>query len=205
MKFYKNKILHVFFITSLYFIMFFVTSCASSGSIIPGENKANIQNIFIEYMNIADSYLSQQNYDKAITYYNKALNNKDIYWTVYYKLAKTYALKANWDEAEKMYNKLISRDSDNMSLKASLAYIYAMKSDFDRAEEIYLELYNKLPDDAGNLENYISISLLNNDFDKAQLLLDELKSKFPENTNIEKFETEINKTNTSIEEESSEN
>ena len=39
-------------------------------------------------MNIADIYFSEEKFDKAITYYELAMQNKDLYWNCYYKLAK---------------------------------------------------------------------------------------------------------------------
>lgn len=177
----------------LYFICIVFMSCASNQSLIPGEKRAIIQNIYVEYMNIADAYFSQQNYDKALIYYNKALNNKEIYWIVYYKLAKVHVYKSNWLEAKNMFSTLLTRDSENLLVKESLAYIYAMNNELDKAILLYKELYEILPNDIEKLENYLSLLILNNDYENAQILLDKLKTDFPDNSNIEKFETELKK------------
>ena len=81
-------------------------SCASFRVPVPGETAVRKNNIFVEYMNIADSYNDLGKYDKAITYYKMAKSNRKLKWTANYKLARAYAMNKNWEEAQKLYLEL---------------------------------------------------------------------------------------------------
>lgn len=169
------------------FLFFILVSCKTTLKIIPGENKALINNIYTEYLTLADGFYSQQNYDKAIIYYKKAMDNKDLYWNSYYKLAKTYVFKSNWVEAEKMFVKLLERDKKNMSIKSSLAYVYAMNNNMEKSIELYKELLDEYPENEEVLENYIIINLKVENIEETNKNLQLLQEKFPENKNIEKI------------------
>jgi tetratricopeptide (TPR) repeat protein len=79
-------------------------SCKSTVHLpIPGESTIKQNNIYSEYMSIGDAYLDLEKFDKAITYYQKAMVNKNLYWTAYYKLGRSYALSKKWKEAKKVY------------------------------------------------------------------------------------------------------
>lgn len=165
-------------------------SCASVSE--KDKDIAN-QNLYIEYQNIADTFVAQEKYDKAITYYNLALENKDTYWNVYYKLAKAYAFQKKWPEAEEMYKTLLNRDPDNSTLKESLAYIYSMNGNYEEAKLIYDELMALFPEVKEYLENYISILISQKDFDAVSVPLYLLIEQFPDSTNIKTFQNEYDK------------
>ena len=75
-------------------ILFFqLSSCVSKPIPIPGEKKNVIANIYVEYMNIADTYYSLEKYDKALEYYKLSMQSSDLYWAAYYKTAKVYAIQ----------------------------------------------------------------------------------------------------------------
>ena len=96
---------------SVIFFSLFIISCKSAGlPLILGSEKQTIDKIHVEYMNIGDTYLSLQQYDKAIEYYNKAMKNKELYWNCYYKIGKVYALKNQWEEASVYFKKLLERE-----------------------------------------------------------------------------------------------
>lgn len=166
-------------------------SCASSGVKIPGQAQKEENNLYIEYINIADEYLSLEKYDKAIKYYELALVNKETYWTVYYKLARTYALKKDWKNSEKMYKTLLERDENNSIIKSSLAYIYAMNGNLQKSEDLYKSLLSENEYNEDFLTNYISVLILNKKNSEAISLLNDLKEKFPNNKNIEIFSNKL--------------
>ena len=189
-KFLKITKISLFFISFSFFI-----SCQSS-SFIPGQKNIQINNLYIEYFKIADSYYKLQDYTSAAEYYKKAMNSKEIYWDAYYKLAKTYAASTNWDQALFMFVKLQERDPENSGLKASLAYLYSMKGDFIKAKEIYEELLQTEEVNEKYLENYIAILLQNESIylenqSEVELKIETLKQFFPENKNIEIFNKKI--------------
>jgi tetratricopeptide (TPR) repeat protein len=142
---------------SVIFFSLFIISCKSAGlPLILGSEKQTIDKIHVEYMNIGDTYLSLQQYDKAIEYYNKAMKNKELYWNCYYKIGKVYALKNQWEEASVYFKKLLERDPENSTLKASLAYIMASNNELLEAKEIYEEIISENQENQLYLENYIS-------------------------------------------------
>ena len=72
------------------FISFVICSCKSTVHLpVPGEVSIKKNNIYSEYMSIGDAYLDLKKYDKAIQYYQKAMESKSLYWTAYYKLGRS--------------------------------------------------------------------------------------------------------------------
>lgn len=167
------------------------SSCASFRVPVPGETVAKKNNIFAEYMNIADAYNDLGKYDKAITYYNLAKANKTLRWSANYKLAHTYAMNKNWEEAQKLYLELYKRDPENSSIQMSVAYIYAMNGKLSSAENIYVSLVEKNPENADILVNYINVLFAMEKYSEVEKNLAVLKEKFKDNTNISLFEKKL--------------
>lgn len=182
---------------SIFFISFncFFTSCQTI-SFIPGQRNKVIDNIYVEYAKIGDTYYKLEDYTNAIKYYKLALPNKTIYWDVYCKLAKTYALSSNWTEALTMYKQLLKRDPENSSIKASIAYIYSMQGDVENALSIYMELLEIEVANEKYLENTIALLMPDKEsYEKNQSqineLLERLNNYYPDNKNIERFNSKI--------------
>lgn len=175
------------------------TGCASNKLIpIPGEEKAILNNIYVEYSNIGDTYYKLEEYSNAIKYYEMAMKNRKLYWSSYYKLAKCYALTSDWNKALPMYEKMLKRDKDNSSIKASLAYIYTMQGEIKEAEKIYKELLEIEPENVNYIENYIAILMPDEESykknqEEISSLMEKLKTDFPDNKNIERFKYTIEK------------
>ncbi len=184
-----------------------ITSCSSNKIAlpIPGQNEAVQKNIYIEYMNIADTYFELQKYDKAENYYKAAMSNKDIYWTAFYKLAKCYVYQNKWALAQDAYENFLKRDENNNSLKASLAYIYAANGNISKSKEAYLELIEENPQQADYLENYISILIAMENMEEAKIYYEKLKEEFPSSSKIEDFKKKFESPESSEEEGKSNN
>ncbi len=180
----------LFIALSLSSILFF--SCESLKISVPGETDAINNDLYNQYLEIADSYFNLEKYDKALVYYKKAIENPNNYWAIYYKIAYTYALMQNWKEAEAYYQVLLERDKDNSSLKASMAFIYANNNKLTEALNIYDELITQYPEVSEYFENKISIVLLQENYELAEKLVEELKEKFSESKKIDSFTTVIN-------------
>lgn len=177
------------FWASLALLLF--TSCASKPVPLPGDAQKTRENMYNEYMVIADSFFELEKYDKAITYYKMCLEKPNLYWASYYKLAKAYALQSNWNEAATMYKVILERDPENDSLKASLAYIYAMQGETKIALEMYNELMKLHPENQEYLENYIAVQLLSKDFTDIDAPMAALNKDFPDSKNIQTFNSKI--------------
>ena len=82
-----------------------------------------LQNLSAEYFNIAENYLSQKNYSKAIENYKLSLRsakNENLNQTKY-QLARAYALNKDYAEAEDIFYDLYQQEKDNTILAESLA------------------------------------------------------------------------------------
>ena len=177
----------------LFFNIFLILSCVSKPIPIPGESKILIENIYFEYLNIADKYFELEDYQNAAKYYKLAMENKNLYWQSYYKLAKTYALLSDWKNALPMFEKLLERDKDNHSIKASLAYIYSMQGDTKKAIEIYKKLLEEDSLNEKYLENYLAVLLSSKDSfvenqEEIEKIYEQIETNFPNNTNLKIFD-----------------
>ena len=177
----------------LFFNIFLIFSCVSKPIPIPGESKILIENIYFEYLNIADKYFELEDYNNAAKYYKLAMENKNLYWQSYYKLAKTYALLSDWKNALPMFEKLLERDKDNHSIKASLAYIYSMQGDTKKAIEIYKKLLEEDSLNEKYLENYLAVLLSSKDSflenqEEIEKIYEQIETNFPNNTNLKIFD-----------------
>ena len=190
----KNKILFsklCFF--SILINIFLISGCVSKPVPILGEKNIHIQNIYIEYSNIADKYFELEDYQNAAKYYKLSMENKNLYWQSYYKLAKCYALLSDWKNALPMFEKLLKRDKDNHSIKASLAYIYAMQGDTKNALDIYKELLEEDSLNEKYLENYLAVLLSSKDSfvenqEEIEKIYEQIETNFPNNTNLKIFD-----------------
>ena len=177
----------------LFFNIFLILSCVSKPIPIPGESKILIENIYFEYLNIADKYFELKDYNNAAKYYKLAMENKNLYWQSYYKLAKTYALLSDWKNALPMFEKLLERDKDNHSIKASLAYIYSMQGDTKKSIEIYKKLLEEDSLNEKYLENYLAVLLSSKDSfvekqEDIEKIYEQIETNFPNNTNLKIFD-----------------
>ena len=179
--------------STLFFNIFLILSCVSKPIPIPGESKILIENIYFEYLNIADKYFELEDYNNAAKYYKLAMENKNLYWQSYYKLAKCYALLSDWKNALPMFEKLLERDKDNHSIKASLAYIYSMQGDTKKAIEIYKKLLEEDSLNEKYLENYLAVLLSSKDSfvenqEEIEKIYEQIETNFQNNTNLKIFD-----------------
>ena len=191
----------------LYIVCIFASllsfSCASSGNLIPGQNKVKLQNIYSEYYNIAEAYFNLKNYSKALTYYNLCLENQSLHNNAYYKSGLCYIYTKKWDEALQIFSELYKNDAENASLKSTFAYINFMKDDKEKAISLYEELYSQYPKNMEYLENLIAVYIAKEDNSMVEEKLAVLKEKFPSSTKISKIEEYLQKLNKENQEETS--
>ena len=181
----------LFYTICFSFILIF-SACVSKPLPIPGDTSRTINNIYIEYMNIADTYMKLENYKNAADYYKLAMQNRKLYWACYYKLALCYVYTSDWKSAEPMYSTMLKRDSENASLKASLAYIYSMNGNLKKSIKLYDDLLESQPDNEAYLSNYLIILLSDEKtFNKYKNNFEEIYAKlnefYPDNSNLKKI------------------
>lgn len=169
-----------------------LSSCNTVRFIIPGENKVIVDNIFVEYYNIAEEYFKIPDYSKAADYYLKAAHNKELANAAYFKAGRSFALAQNWEKALPIYLEILKHDKDNASVKESLAYIYAMNNDYEKSERLYTELITANPDVARFLVNYTIVLVTLEKYQEAAEQLEVIKEKFPDEEKISALEEKIN-------------
>lgn len=167
-------------------------SCYSSGRIVvPGEDRVIGQNLTEEYFAIAEQFRTQENYEKALTYYKKVLGNKKLHESAFYQIAVCNVYTKKWDEARDSFRKLLKRDPENINLRKSLAYIESMNGNLKKAEKMYALLISEFESDAELYKNYINVlvALEKYDFAMEQVLV--FAENFPDDEKIEVFKTKI--------------
>lgn len=168
-------------------------SCSTTGPAVIGERNRIYENITSEYFLVADAYLENKNYQKAVEFYTKASVNKKLTDLAEYKIAYTYTLWEKWDEAVAEYKKLLDKDPTNFSLRSSLAYVYARQGYGDLAAQEYEVLLRDYEWDQSVLENYIVVLNSLQNFQQAEEKLSLLEEFFPESDKIESFRETIDK------------
>ena len=190
----KLHSIQLLLIISILLLCSFTFSCTSYGAVkvVANEEKIILKNLATEYANIADSYFDLKKYDKAITYYDKALDiqKKDV--SIMYKLARTYALSSKWYEAIDLFQSLLKLDPNNNLFNTSLAYVYAMSGNLDAAMNIYEELYSNNNYNIELLNNYTRLLIDINDIEKAEMLLTKMTEIDPEHDSTKKLTDAIN-------------
>lgn len=166
-------------------------SCKTVRFVIPGERKVAVNNIYIEYYNIAEEYFKIPNYKKAAEYYLKAVYNKEIANAAYFKAGRSYALANDWEKALTVYLEIQKHDKENASVKESIAYIYAMAGDFEKSERLYLELISTNPEIARILVNYTIVLVTLEKYNEAAEQLAKIKEKFPDEEKISALDQKI--------------
>ncbi len=174
------------------FSLFTSLGCVSKPIPIPGDSPRTIRNIYIEYMNIGNTFFKLEDYKSAAENYKLAMHNKKIYWACYYKLALCYVYTSSWANAESMYKQMLKRDPDNSSLKASLAYIYSMNGNVLKAIKMYASFLEEQPENESYLENYLVLILSEKKYFKKyrtafEEKLEKLNEVNPENKNLTKI------------------
>lgn len=178
----------------IFFVFFsvFLYSCSSTGLRIPGEERKILENLAAEYYHLAEGYLEQKNYKKAMECYDFAMRDNSIRQQSYYKKGYCAAMAKEWDVAQEIYSDLLLQDSENINLALSLAYIMSQQGKLEEAVDIYKELSDKNPQDQNIAENCISLFIALEQFDKARDELSLFSTNFPDATEkISEFEKQL--------------
>ena len=173
-------------------LSFFLISCVSA---IPGEKSVILHNISAEYFAIAENYLAQKNYSKAIDNYKLSLRSakKEDVNQIKYQMGYAYALSEKYSEAEDIFVGLYKQEKSNRILAESLAFCYAKTGKLDDALAIYQTLYAENPYIEEIANNYFLVLLEANQIEVAKEVLDKFKEDFPESKKISILEENLKK------------
>ena len=133
------------------------------------------------YIDLADAYVSLEEYPKAVSSLNRALslaNNDEIISMIYYNLAVSYFLMSDFEQAKSCLGKSGSLQ-DSESAQKLLAEIYYALDEKQDAINIYKNLILKNQSDIEYVILLTNIYVRNHQYIKARLVLKEFISKNP--------------------------
>ena len=84
--------------TVSFFAAFFCALALSSCAGIPGESKS----LYREFYSLGQEYESVKNYDRAISCYEKACQDKTLYDSAYYRIGLCAVQQKKWNLAEEV-------------------------------------------------------------------------------------------------------
>ncbi len=120
-----------------------------------------------EYYNIGNTYFEVGDFNKAVEYYEKALEDKELNDNqILYNLGVAYSRSGRFDKGVAHLQLLLDKDPENLRLLQSIAFSYFLAGEKDGSEENYLgavEYYDEIL----SISEYDSIAL----FNKSRILL----------------------------------
>lgn len=93
---------------------------------------------------LAQQFFDQQQYGKAVVYYQK-LYNKTGYQAFYDRLLVCYVQQNELKSAEKLVKKQIKRLPEQLTFQVDLGYVYLKANEPDKSEQIFNKVIKQLP------------------------------------------------------------
>jgi tetratricopeptide (TPR) repeat protein len=90
-----------------------------------------------EWKKIGNIELDSANYDKAIEYYQKAIETDSNYFDAYYNMGLAYLTLSDYEKAMAYYNKALTLNDTIANIYFALGFIYANKQDNEKAIAYY--------------------------------------------------------------------
>jgi tetratricopeptide (TPR) repeat protein len=137
------------------------------------------EDIATEYYNIANAYFDVEDYEQAIIYYNKALNDDHPQINkIKYNLSIAYMESARVSEALGLIDALLEQDPDNLQVLHSRAYGHYLLGDDEKAVDVYNRILQIFEYDSQALLNKARL-LKDTEPDSSIILLEKLNSLEP--------------------------
>lgn len=146
-----------------------------------------------EYIEVAQAYTEIKNYERAITWYKKALKSPEYGETAQYQLARVYALNKNWKEAAQLLQPLYEKSPENTVLLEAYAYVCAVQGEADTAIALYKKYYDLDRENPRAGENYVRILISSKQYDDADAVIKELLKKYEKTDEEQKIKELQNK------------
>ena len=146
-----------------------------------------------EFFSKGLEYKYNENHDKAIIEFEKAIKVYPDDHASMYELSVLYRIKGMNDKGFDMIQKAVELDSTNKWYKIRLADFYKIKGDFNAFIDIYEELIKNEPNNINYLEVYIDALLHIGEFEKVIEQLEVLEDNLGVNEYISLEKIEIYK------------
>ena len=111
-----------------------------------------------EWKKLGNLELDSANYNKAIEFYEQALEVDSNYFDAYYNLGSAYSSLQEYDKAITYYNKAITKNDTIPAAYYALGSVYTDKKEYDKAIEAVKEGINM--DSIPSTEVYLYLSYL---------------------------------------------
>ena len=92
-----------------------------------------------EWKKLGNAELDSANYNKAIEYYQKAIETDSNYFDAYFNLGLSFSRLLDFDKAIEYYNKAITKNDTDAGTFFVLGSAYVEKQDYDKAIEMFKE------------------------------------------------------------------
>jgi tetratricopeptide (TPR) repeat protein/MinD-like ATPase involved in chromosome partitioning or flagellar assembly len=119
------------------------------------------------FMQKGNDFNLKGSFDKAIEFYQKALEFDSLNSTALFNTGFAYSNKKEFDKAIEFYQKALEIDPDDSLALFNIGVMYGEKKDYDKAIEFYQEALKLHPDDALALTNMGAAYSEKGDYDKA--------------------------------------
>lgn len=134
---------------------------------------------------LAGLYQQKKNIDKAIQYYQKALEIAPDTIGIMMKLADLYLKGGKNAEAIESYENVLKQKSDFIPAMNNLAFLYSEENkNLDRALELATTVYKKLPDNPNVADTLGWIYVMKNVYSQAEPYLQQALTAMPDNASI---------------------
>lgn len=135
------------------------------------------------FYNLGVIAYKKRDFEKALIYFNKALEQDKIKPQVYYNLALTLQCINDYDNAIKNYNTFLKIKPDDYDGLFNIALIYNLKGDFESAIKFF-EKCIKLKKEADTIQALVLAYIDNNQAQKALELIKNLLKKNSDDINL---------------------
>ena len=152
-------------LSSLKFTSPFSKSCFSLGLLLFFLSTATMAQPPTSNRQLADQYMSNFEYDKAATIYDK-IYDKDPFGTYPNYLKCLLALR-NYDAAEKLVKNISKKNPENTAYAVDLGFVYESKGDINKAKQTYDKTIKSLQPDQGQIMNLANAFFSHQNWDYA--------------------------------------
>jgi predicted Zn-dependent protease len=136
---------------------------------------------------IGEAYFQAKQYQKALKYYQQAVNKKPFNLAFQNKLGSTYFQLGNYQKAERVFRLILTEDPRHKEAMANLGYLLLRKGRKERASDYFKKTLSLDPDYLQAMFNQAALTLQNKQWDKARTILQNILTKDPGNSKAQQL------------------
>ena len=144
------------------------------------RNLLQAEVIFLE----GEKYFMIEDYNKALIFFQKALELNPENGACNYKIAQILMLGEDFDQALIYASKALQLDPKNKYYYLQNAEIYSKQSNFAAAAQVYETMLSTIPDSDSHLFDLAAIYVYGNNLDAAVATYDRIEDKFGQSREV---------------------